>query len=92
MVTTRRRFVLAAGLVSLAGLAAAAARKLDPAAAAVAPALRPAARDASAGLCARCGARDHGTLDPSCPDGLETRGALQSAARRGAGVARRPGS
>ena len=92
MATTRRRFVLAAGIVSLAGLAAAAARKLEPAAAAAAPALRPAARGSSAGLCARCGARDHGTLDPSCPEGLETRVALQSAARRTAGAALRSGS
>ena len=92
MATTRRRFVFAAGIVSLAGLAAAAARKLEPAAVAAAPALRPAARGSSAGLCARCGAQDHGTLDPSCPEGLETRVALRSAARRKAGAARRSGS
>jgi len=92
MVTTRRRFVFAAGIVSLAGLAAAAARKLEPAAVAAAPALRPAARGSSAGLCARCGAQDHATLDPSCPDGFETREALQSVARRRADAARRSGS
>lgn len=92
MATTRRRFVLGAGLVSLAGLAAAAARKLEPAAVAVAPMLRPAARGSSAGLCARCGALDHRTLDPSCPDGLETRIALQSGAPRRAGATRRSGS
>ena len=92
MVTTRRRFVFAAGIVSLAGLAAAAARKLEPAAVAAAPALRPAARGSSAGLCARCGAQDHGTLDPCCSEGVETRVALQSAARRRADSARRAGS
>lgn len=92
MTTTRRRFVLAAGIVSLAGLAAAAARKLEPAAVAVAPVLRPAARGSSAGLCARCGSHDHGTLDPSCREGLQARVALQSAARRRAHAVRRSGS
>ena len=75
--------------MSLAGLAAAAARKLEPAAVAAVPALRPAARGSSAGLCARCGSLDHGTLDAACPERRETRLALQSAARHQRGTERR---
>jgi hypothetical protein len=92
MTMDRRDFLVAAGIAALAPMAAAAARRWGPAAAAAAPALRPASGGTSARLCARCGARDHATLDACCPEGGEARVARQSAARRKAGAAWRAGA
>jgi hypothetical protein len=87
MSMTRRGFVLAAGLGSLARAVASAVRPLKAAAAAAAPGLRPDPRGSSAHVCARCGAPDHDALDLRCPEGSDAAIARQAAARRMAGEA-----
>ena len=82
MALTRRRFVVAAGMSTLAAMAAQAARRRQPPVAAAVPALRPPARGTSARRCARCGSAMHSTLDATCPEAAETRLVVQTAARR----------
>ncbi len=88
-VTTRRRFLSLTGLAALGALVLDASRKAEPALAAGAPLLRPAAAGTSAGRCAHCGSPSHSTLSPACEQGAAPRRALQSEARRRAAGRRR---
>lgn len=92
MAMTRRRFVVAAGVSAVGMFAARAARRVEPAVAAVVPALRPASLGTSAGRCAHCGSLAHSTLDPACPQAIETRSAVRSSARRFGERSRRAGA
>lgn len=86
MAMTRRGFLTAAGLASVAHAGVGALSPLKAAAAAATPALRPDARGGSASVCASCGAEDHATLDPRCPEAASARAARQAAARRATAV------
>jgi hypothetical protein len=80
MEVDRRGFLIAAGAVVLAPLSVKAVRWRS-AAAASAHLFRPDPTGSSAGVCPRCGARDHGALDPGCPANAGPRSAVQAAAR-----------
>jgi hypothetical protein len=60
---SRRRFL--AGLAAVPVLVA--GSKISGAARGAVAAMRPGARGGSASVCAQCGSREHGMLDPACP-------------------------
>jgi hypothetical protein len=82
MAMTRRAFVSASAFAALGALAGRALGRVDAAAAAAAPVLRPAAAGSSSAVCGRCGSPAHTTLGGACADGAEARRAVQRSARR----------
>ncbi len=82
MAMTRRGFVVTSSVAALGALIAGTLRKLEPAVAAAAPALRPAAAGTSSGRCAHCGSAVHTTLAATCAEAGAARAAVQDSARR----------
>lgn len=83
----RRGFIIAAGIMALAPLAAM-MKRWQPAVNAAAPVFRPAPLVGGGNVCARCGGDDHTALDPRCPESSGARTALQASARRNAAATR----
>lgn len=81
MAMTRRRFVTASAVGALGALVGRGLARVDGAAAAAAPVLRPPAAGSSASQCARCGSPAHTALDGACAEGAEARRAVQASAR-----------
>jgi hypothetical protein len=64
---TRRRLLVGAAAIPALFAADRAARSIAGVVGSTVRAVRPPADGTSATRCARCGARDHGMLDPRCP-------------------------
>lgn len=88
MAMTRRAFAVVSALAALGALTGRGLGKVDAAAAAAAPALRPPSAGSSSVLCSRCGSPAHMALDGACDEDARTRRAVQASARDLVGAAR----